>query len=110
VDPAVTSAVRESSAKGSNNHLLGGALVVAARLRTVNNATTAVLRHTNRTLTSTAGSLLLERLLTRTGNLTTAKRGLGSLAVGSKLRNYHLVNQWNVCGCVKKGLGQIYAA
>jgi hypothetical protein len=62
----------------------------------VNNSTTAVLRHTDRTLTGATGSLLLERLATRTRNLATAKCRLCSLASGCKLSNNYLVNQWNV--------------
>jgi hypothetical protein len=58
----------------------------------VDNSTTAVLRHTDRTLTGTAGSLLLKRLLSRTRDLATTKRGLSSLASCCKLRNNYLVD------------------
>jgi hypothetical protein len=76
----------------------------------VDNSTTAVLWHTNRTLTSTTGSLLLERLLTRTGNFTSAKSRLSSLASSCKLSSYYLVDKWNIGGCVKQSLWQINAA
>jgi hypothetical protein len=62
----------------------------------VDNSTTAVLRHPDRTLTSAAGSFLLERLASRTRNFTAAKCRLRSLASGCKLRNNYLVNQWNI--------------
>jgi hypothetical protein len=58
----------------------------------VDDATTAVLRHTDRTLTGTTGSLLLERLLTRTGNLAAAKSGLGTLTSSSQLSYNNLVD------------------
>jgi hypothetical protein len=58
----------------------------------VDDATATVLRHAHATLTSTTGALLLERLLTRTGNLTTAKCGLGALTSSGQLSHNNLVD------------------
>jgi hypothetical protein len=76
----------------------------------VDDATTAVLRHTNRTLTSAAGALLLERLLTRTRYLTAAQCGLGALASSSKLSNHYLVDQRDIGLNVKQRLWEVDAS
>src|SRR6185312_480536 len=61
VDAGAACAVRESAEQSSGDHLLRGALRVAARRRAVDDATTGHLRGTDRALTSATGSLLLER-------------------------------------------------
>src|SRR6185369_507472 len=67
---AVTAgAVGDGAQQSGGDHLLGGALRVVTRLRTVDRATAAVLRHADGTLARAAGALLLERLDARTGHL-----------------------------------------
>jgi hypothetical protein len=58
----------------------------------VDDATATVLRHAHATLASTSGALLLERLLTGTGNLTAAKSRLGALTSSCQLGHNNLVD------------------
>ena len=73
----------------------------------MNDSTTAVLRHTDRALTSATGSLLLVRLATGTRNLTATQCGLGSLASGCQLGNHYLVDQWDVGLDIEQCLWQV---
>jgi hypothetical protein len=73
----------------------------------VDNSTTAVLRGTDRTLTGTTGSLLLERLTTSTRNLTATLGLVGSLAGSSKLRHDDLVHEGDVGHHIKEVGGEI---
>jgi hypothetical protein len=68
----------------------------------VGDPTAAHLWSTERTLTSTTGSLLLERLLTGTRDLSVTLGALGALASGSQLGYYYLVDKWNVCGDIEE--------
>jgi hypothetical protein len=74
----------------------------------VNDATTAVLRCTNRTLTSATGSLLLERLLAGAAYFTATLNVVGALTSSSKLANNNLVQQRNVCLNIKDVVRQFY--
>jgi hypothetical protein len=76
----------------------------------VDNSTTAVLRGTDRTLTGTTGSLLLERLATSTGHLTATLGLVSSLAGGSKLRHNNLVHEGDVGHHIKEVSGKIDGA
>src|SRR5690606_15274234 len=71
VQTLTAEAVAERTQEGGGDHLLGGALRVVARLRAVDDATAAVLRHADRTLTGVTRALLLEGLGTRARDLTT---------------------------------------
>jgi hypothetical protein len=62
----------------------------------VDNSTAGHLGRADRALTSATGSLLLERLATRTGNFAAAKRVVRALACGSELRDDDLVDERNV--------------
>jgi hypothetical protein len=62
----------------------------------VGDPTAAHLRSTERTLTGATGSLLLERLLTGTRDLSVTLGALGALASSSQLGYYYLVDKWNV--------------
>src|SRR5690606_16361124 len=110
VDALATSAVGKRAEQGSKNHLLGGALVVAARLGPVDDATALVLRHPDRALTSTAGSLLLVRLAARTRNLAAAKRRVGTLTGGGALGDNHLVDERHVGLNIEELGGKINSA
>src|SRR5690606_31827848 len=104
------SPVGKSSAQGGSNHLLGGALRVVTRLRSVDDATTGHLRCADRALTGAAGSLLLERLAACTGNFATTLGLVGSLACRSELRDNDLVDQRNVGLNVEQLGGQFDSA
>ena len=73
----------------------------------MDNSTTAVLRGTDRTLTGTTGSLLLERLASSTRHLTTTLGLVGSLAGGSKLRHDDLVHEGDIGHHVEEVGGEI---
>jgi hypothetical protein len=62
----------------------------------VSNTTATHLWSTEATLTSATGSLLLERLLTGTGNCRVVLGRLGALTSSSQLCNNYLVDKWDV--------------
>jgi hypothetical protein len=76
----------------------------------VDNSTTAVLRHTDRTLTSATGSLLLERLATRTGNFSAVLDLVRALASGSEMSNNDLVNERHIGHNIEHRAGELYCA
>ena len=96
VDAAVAGPVRERAAQGGGLHLLGGALVVAARLRAVDDATAGELRRAGRALTGAAGALLLVGLAATTADLAAGLGGVGALAGGGLLGHDDLVDQRDV--------------
>src|SRR4029079_10816209 len=59
VDAPVARPVGQRAAQGGGDHLLGGALGLAARLRAVDDATAGELRGARRALAGAAGALLL---------------------------------------------------
>src|SRR5690606_10047154 len=69
VDAAAAGPVGERATKCGGDHLLGRALRVVTRRRSVDDATTGHLGGADRALTSATGSLLLERLASGTGRL-----------------------------------------
>ena len=93
VDALVLRTVGQSAGEGSLDHLLWGALCVGTRLRTMHNATTGVVRSTDRTLTGATGALLAERLLAAAGNHAAGLRCVGALALSSKLCIHNLVHE-----------------
>ena len=95
-DAIVASHVGQSATQSSSHHLLGGALSVGARLRTVNGAATDPLWCTGRTLTGTTGALLAPRLLATTGDQATSLRGVGALTSSRELGDDDLMDQRNV--------------
>jgi hypothetical protein len=76
----------------------------------VDDSTTAVLGHADRTLTGTTGSLLLERLATRTGNFSAVLGLVSALASGSKLSNNDLVDERHVGHYIEHRAGKLYCA
>jgi hypothetical protein len=76
----------------------------------VDDATTAVLRGTNRTLTGTTGSLLLERLTTGTRNLTATLGLVGSLTSSSELSDNDLVHQRDIRHHIEQVSGKVNGA
>jgi hypothetical protein len=76
----------------------------------VDHSTTAVLGHTNRTLTSATGSLLLEGLASRTGNFSAVLGLVRALASGSKLSNNDLVDERHVGHNIEHRAGKLYCA
>src|SRR5664279_550780 len=107
VDSASACPVGEGTAKRGGLHLLGGALRVVARLRAVHHATAGHLRSAAGALTSAAGALLLERLLTSTGNHGARLGSVRALAGGGALRDDDLVDERNVGDDVKHVAGQV---
>jgi hypothetical protein len=76
----------------------------------VDNSTAGHLGCADRALASATGSLLLERLAAGTGNFTTAKRVVRSLASGSELRDNDLVDERNVGLNVEQVVGELNAS
>ena len=106
-DPAVASPIGQRAAQSGGNHLLGRALSVGTRLRSVNGATSGPLRGADGALTSSSGTLLTPRLLATTGNRTTSLGGVGPLTGGSELRDDDLMDQRNVGVDVKDLTGKV---
>ena len=96
VDPLVAGPVGEGTAQGGGLHLLGGALVVAARLRAVDDATAGELRRADRALAGAAGALLLVGLAATAADLAAGLGGVGALARGRLLGDDDLVDQRDV--------------
>jgi hypothetical protein len=76
----------------------------------VDDSTTAVLGHTDRTLAGTTGSLLLERLAARTGNFSAVLDLVRALASGSQLSNNNLVDERHVGHNIEHRAGKLYCA
>src|SRR5690606_6790874 len=96
VNTSSPSPVRKSATQSGCLHFLRGALAVVAGLRAVHNATTSILRSTDRTLTSVTGSLLLVGLASTTRNFAASLGRVSSLTGSCQLSNNNLVNQRNV--------------
>src|SRR5512133_287258 len=84
------------------DHLLGGALRVVARLRSMDGAAADVLRGALRPLASSAGALLSIRFGAATAHLTPGLGGVGALTGRRKLSRNDLVDQRNVRGNVEE--------
>ena len=95
-DLALGGAVAEGRTQGELDHLLGGLLVVLARLGPEGHATTAEVRCTGRALASVAGALLLERLLAATADFCTGLGALRARATGGELSGDNLVHDGHV--------------
>jgi hypothetical protein len=76
----------------------------------VDNSTTAVLGHTDGTLTGTTGSLLLEGLAARSGNFSAVLGLVCALASSSQLSNNNLVDKRHVGHNIKHRAGKLYCA
>jgi len=76
----------------------------------VDNSTTAVLGHTDRTLTSATGSLLLERLASRTGNFSAVLGLVRALTSSGELGNNDLVDERHVGHNIKHRAGELDCA
>src|SRR4029079_927856 len=96
VDALVARPVGQGSAQRGGLHLLGGALVVAARVRTVDDATAGELRRAGRALTGAAGALLLVGLATTTADLAATLGGVRALASSGLLGHHDLVHERDV--------------
>src|SRR5829696_2250247 len=110
VHPAVPSPIRQRSAESGGDHLLGRALRVAVRLRTVHDAAADVLRCPYRPLPGSAGALLAIRLLSAAADLAPALGGMCALARGRQLGHDHLVDQGDIGGHVEQLRWQFGAA
>ena len=110
VDASAAGPVGERSAQGGRDHLLGGALRVVARVRSVDDATAGHLGRADRALAGATGSLLLERLAAGSGNLAATQRVVRSLAGGGALRDDHLVDQRDVGLHIERVGGQVDGA
>ena len=96
MDATVAGPVGEGTAQGGGLHLLGGALVVAARLRAVDDATAGELRCAGRALAGAAGALLLVGLAATAAHLAAGLGGVRALARSSLLGDDDLVDQRDV--------------
>src|SRR5690606_33417350 len=110
VQTLTAEAVAERAQEGGGDHLLGGALRVVTRLRAVDGATAAVLRHADRALACVTSALLLEGLGTRTRHGATSLRGVRALACRGELCDDDLVDQRNVRLDVEERGGQLDGA
>src|SRR5205085_8308075 len=110
VDAAVARPVGEGTAQGGGLHLLGGALVVAARLRAVDRATAGELRGADRALAGAAGALLAVGLDATTADLAAGLRRVRALARGGQLGHHDLVHQRDVRIDVEELTRQRHAA
>ncbi len=110
VQAVTASTVGERSTEGRGDHLLGGALSVVARGRSVDDATTGHLGGADRALTSATGSLLLERLAACAGNLATTLGLVRALARCCELGDDDLVDQRDVGLDVEQVGGQLDGA
>ena len=108
VHTTVASPIREGAAQSGGLHLLGRALVVAARRGAVHHATAGELRSTDRTLAGPAGALLLVWLATATADLAAALRVVGARTSGRQLRDDDLVDQRDVHLNVEHLGGQLH--
>ena len=96
VHAVVAGPVGEGATQSGGLHLLGGALVVAARVRSVDHATAGELRCPGRALTGAAGALLLVGLAATTADVAAGLGGGGALAGGGLLGHDDLVHQRDV--------------
>ena len=96
VDAVVAGPVGEGTAQGGGLHLLGGALVVAARLRAVDDATAGELRRAGRALAGAAGALLLVGLAATAAHLAAGLGGVRALTRSGLLGDDDLVDQRDV--------------
>jgi hypothetical protein len=76
----------------------------------VDHSATAVLGHTNRTLTSATGSLLLEGLASRTGNFSAVLGLVRALTSSGELSNDDLVDERHVGHNIKHRAGKLDGA
>ncbi len=95
-DQTLAGTIAQRTAQRGLNHLLGGPLRVAARLRAVHDAATGPLRRAPRTLTGATGALLAPRLGAAAANLTTRLGGVRALTSRRLLSNHHLVDQRHI--------------
>ncbi len=102
--------VREGAAKRGGLHLLGRPLRVVAGLRSVDDATTRVLRGADRALTGVTRALLLVRLLATAGDHGARLGSRGALARRGTLSDDDLVDQGDVRVDVEELGGKIGGA
>ncbi len=95
-DLAVGGTIAERRTQSELDHLLGGLLVVLARLRAVGDATTAHVRRTAGALAGVAGALLLERLLATAADFGAGLGALRATATSGQLGGDDLVHQRHV--------------
>ena len=96
MDAAVAGPVGEGPPQCGSLHLLGRALIVTARLGTVNHAATGELGCAGRALACAAGALLLVGLAATAADLSAPLGGVRALAGGGLLGHDHLVHQRDV--------------